>query len=108
MFHARYPSSGLFSGLARFGSADDQINKLSNTERFKPDKDFAGVDRAVGKAARDGPVQFEARRDETRNEADPFVMGKVGCRDSCGVVGSLSPLWSPSIIHASSLVPVRR
>ena len=54
---------------------DDQyggdLDELVSTNRFVPDKSFAGVDRAdVGK--RDGPVQFEKQPEEE----DPFGLDK--------------------------------
>ncbi|XP_028409774.1 SNW domain-containing protein 1-like [Dendronephthya gigantea] len=45
----------------------DDIDKLMNTDKFQPDKEFAGTDRNV---RRDGPVQFE------RDEEDPFGLDK--------------------------------
>lgn len=47
------------------GEAD--YNKLLDTSKFKPDKDFSGVnrDKETAKQARSGPVEFE-------QESDPF------------------------------------
>ncbi|XP_026466314.1 puff-specific protein Bx42-like [Ctenocephalides felis] len=41
------------------------LEKIVNTNRFVPDKDFSGVDRSGPSAPRSGPVQFE-------REEDPF------------------------------------
>ncbi|XP_009587605.1 SNW/SKI-interacting protein A-like [Nicotiana tomentosiformis] len=49
-----------------YGGADEQLEKIMKTERFKPDKAFAGTSERA--APRDGPVQFE----EEVEEADPF------------------------------------
>jgi SNW domain-containing protein 1 len=49
-----------------YGGADEQIDKIMKTERFKPDKEFAGTSQRTG--PRDRPVEFE--KDE--EEADPF------------------------------------
>ncbi|KAL1124649.1 hypothetical protein AAG570_001273, partial [Ranatra chinensis] len=42
----------------------DDLDKIIKTNRFVPDKEFSGTDRAV--ASRSGPVQFE------KEEEDPF------------------------------------
>nr|XP_027189271.1 LOW QUALITY PROTEIN: SNW/SKI-interacting protein A-like [Cicer arietinum] len=47
-----------------YGGADEQLEKIMKTERFKPDKGFAGVSERSG--PRDRPVEFESE------EADPF------------------------------------
>ncbi|KAE9599611.1 hypothetical protein Lal_00021373 [Lupinus albus] len=47
-----------------YGGADEQLEKIINTERFKPDKGFAGTSERAG--PRDRPVEFE------NEEADPF------------------------------------
>ncbi|KAJ6295931.1 hypothetical protein OIU78_023872 [Salix suchowensis] len=49
-----------------YGGADEQLDKIMKTERFKPDKEFAGTSQRTG--PRDRPVEFE--KDE--EEADPF------------------------------------
>ncbi|XP_016435379.2 SNW/SKI-interacting protein A-like [Nicotiana tabacum] len=49
-----------------YGGADEQLEKIMKTERFKPDKAFAGTSERA--APRDGPVQFEKEVEE----ADPF------------------------------------
>lgn len=49
-----------------YGGADEQMEKIMKTERFKPDKSFSGVqDRPGGK--RDRPVEFDKQE-----ENDPF------------------------------------
>jgi SNW domain-containing protein 1 len=45
-----------------------------DTQRFRPDKGFAGTD--AGGVERTGPVQFEKRADED-NEADPFGIDQI-------------------------------
>ncbi|KAK7245441.1 hypothetical protein RIF29_40287 [Crotalaria pallida] len=47
-----------------YGGADEQLEKIINTERFKPDRGFAGTSEKAG--PRDRPVEFE------NEEADPF------------------------------------
>ncbi|KAI3514740.1 hypothetical protein L1887_13405 [Cichorium endivia] len=47
-----------------YGGADEQIEKIRKTERFKPDKAFTGANEKTGPW--DRPVEFE------REEADPF------------------------------------
>jgi SNW domain-containing protein 1 len=47
------------------GDADEQVDKVMKTERFKPDKAFSGVSERPGK--RDRPVEFDKQE-----ENDPF------------------------------------
>ncbi|KNA17142.1 hypothetical protein SOVF_082890 [Spinacia oleracea] len=49
-----------------YGGADEQLEKIRNTERFKPDKGFTGAAEKSGK--RERPVEFE----KVAEEADPF------------------------------------
>lgn len=46
----------------------DDLEKISKTNRFVPDKEFSGTNRS---ARRDGPVQFERQEEE-----DPFGLDK--------------------------------
>lgn len=50
-----------------YGGADEQLDKIMKTERFKPDKAFSGTAEKGG--PRDRPVEFER---EAAEEADPF------------------------------------
>lgn len=50
-----------------YGGADEQLEKIRKTERFKPDKGFTGAGEKSG--PRGGPVEFEK---EVAEEADPF------------------------------------
>lgn len=50
-----------------YGGADEQLDKIMKTERFKPDKAFSGTAERGG--PRDRPVEFER---EAAEEADPF------------------------------------
>uniref|UniRef100_A0A1J3HA67 SNW/SKI-interacting protein n=1 Tax=Noccaea caerulescens TaxID=107243 RepID=A0A1J3HA67_NOCCA len=52
-----------------YGNADEQLDKLKNTERFKPDKAFTGASERAGK--RERPVQFEKEE-----EQDPFGLDR--------------------------------
>ncbi|KAL2477355.1 SNW/SKI-interacting protein [Forsythia ovata] len=49
-----------------YGGADEQLDKLMKTDRFKPDKTFTGTSERTGQ--RDRPVEFEKEAEE----ADPF------------------------------------
>ncbi|XP_009775566.1 SNW/SKI-interacting protein A-like [Nicotiana tabacum] len=49
-----------------YGGSDEQLDKIMKTDRFKPDKAFAGTSERA--STRDGPVQFEKQVEE----ADPF------------------------------------
>ena len=53
-----------------YGTAEEQYNDIVNTDRFKPNKDFKGVDRSKPAVPRSQPVQFE-------KEADPFGMEEL-------------------------------
>ncbi|CAN6246020.1 unnamed protein product [Urochloa humidicola] len=48
-----------------YGDADEQLEKVMKTERFKPDKGFTGASERTGK--RDRPVEFDKQE-----ENDPF------------------------------------
>ncbi|XP_055800795.1 SNW/SKI-interacting protein A [Solanum dulcamara] len=52
-----------------YGGADEQLEKIMKTERFKPDKAFSGTSERA--STRDGPVPFEKEVKEAE-EADPF------------------------------------
>ncbi|POO00845.1 SKI-interacting protein, SKIP [Trema orientale] len=49
-----------------YGDANEQLDKIMKTDRFKPDKAFAGTSEKAG--PRDRPVEFE----KDAEEADPF------------------------------------
>ncbi|KAG2707618.1 hypothetical protein I3760_05G155600 [Carya illinoinensis] len=49
-----------------YGGADEQLDNIMKTDRFKPDKGFTGVAEKAG--TRDGPLEFE----KVAEEADPF------------------------------------
>ncbi|KAL0552848.1 hypothetical protein IC582_011975 [Cucumis melo] len=49
-----------------YGGADEQLDKITKTDRFKPDKSFSGTAERSG--PRDRPVEFEREVEE----ADPF------------------------------------
>jgi len=46
------------------------MEKIINTSRFKPDKDFEGVDREVPIEPRSGPVQFEVDQPQLPEDED--------------------------------------
>ncbi|KAJ0565080.1 putative SKI-interacting protein, SKIP [Helianthus annuus] len=50
-----------------YGGANEQLEKIRKTDRFKPDKEFTGAGERSG--PRDGPVEFER---EVVEDADPF------------------------------------
>lgn len=43
----------------KYGTADEQYEKIKSTDKFRPARDFAGVDRSKPQPARTGPVEFE-------------------------------------------------
>lgn len=56
-----------------YGGADEQLDKIRKTERFKPDRGFGGTEeRAAGR--RDGLVEFE--RDDAE-DADLFGLDQL-------------------------------
>ncbi|CAI0459727.1 unnamed protein product [Linum tenue] len=55
---------------ARSLSADEQLDKIKKTERFKPDKAFTGTSERAG--PRDRPVEF----DREAEEADSFGLDR--------------------------------
>ena len=61
---------------AAAGDAEEQFSKLKNTvgSRFKPDRDFEGVDRSAGGGTRTEPVRFE--RADAAGEVDPLGIDK--------------------------------
>ncbi|MFS7939066.1 putative SKI-interacting protein, SKIP [Helianthus anomalus] len=50
-----------------YSGADEQLEKIRNTDRFKPDKGFTGA--GEKSAPRGGPVEFER---DVVEDADPF------------------------------------
>ncbi|XP_023756749.1 SNW/SKI-interacting protein A [Lactuca sativa] len=75
-----------------YGGADEQIEKIRKTDRFKPDKGFTGANEKAG--PRDRPVEFEK---EVAEEADPFgldqfltqVKGGKKAMDKVGSSGTM-------------------
>jgi len=54
-----------------YGNVDEQLNKIKNTDRFKPEKGFKGTEDGN---KRDGPVQFEKPNSVVANN-NPDVFG---------------------------------
>ncbi|KAL6221865.1 hypothetical protein ACLB2K_005257 [Fragaria x ananassa] len=54
-----------------YGGADEQLDKIMKTDRFKPDKGFSGASEKAG-GRREGPVEFE----KDAEEADPFGLDR--------------------------------
>ncbi len=58
---------------AAYGTADEQIEKLQNTNRFRADKGFAGTEGGPGAQShgpRTEPVQFEKAKKSTKTSRD--------------------------------------
>jgi SNW domain-containing protein 1 len=68
--HALYKAPGRDNEVYGGGAAD--LDKIVKSDRFRPDKDFSGVDRSQPSAPRSGPVEFE--REPV--EEDPFGLDK--------------------------------
>lgn len=60
----------LYRAPTRDAYEDEKVDldKLARTDRFRPDRDFQGVDRSSRQEPRKGPVEFE----KDTAEADPF------------------------------------
>ncbi|KAL6192437.1 hypothetical protein ACLB2K_033525 [Fragaria x ananassa] len=54
-----------------YGGADEQLDKIMKTDRFKPHKGFGGTTKRAG--PRDRPVEF----DQDVTEADPFGLDEI-------------------------------
>ncbi|KAL6189782.1 hypothetical protein ACLB2K_036184 [Fragaria x ananassa] len=54
-----------------YGGADEQLDKIMKTDRFKPHKGFGGTTERAG--PRDRPVEF----DQDVTEADPFGLDEI-------------------------------
>ncbi|KAI3960950.1 hypothetical protein MKW98_019151 [Papaver atlanticum] len=55
-----------------YGGADEQLEKVLKTDRFKPDKAFAGVPERAG--PRDRPVEFD---EASGKDDDPFGLNRI-------------------------------
>ncbi|KAI3834725.1 hypothetical protein MKX03_013978 [Papaver bracteatum] len=55
-----------------YGGADEQLEKVMKTDRFKPDKAFTGVPERAG--PRDRPVEFDEPSGE---DDDPFGLNRI-------------------------------
>ncbi|KAJ8750907.1 hypothetical protein K2173_016088 [Erythroxylum novogranatense] len=58
------------SDTEMYGGADEQLEKIMKTERFKPDKGFTGTSERAG--PRDRPIEFG----KDAEEADPFGLDR--------------------------------
>ncbi|KAK1365352.1 SNW/SKI-interacting protein-like [Heracleum sosnowskyi] len=54
-----------------YGGADEQLDKITKTSRFKPDKSFTGTSEETG--PRDRPVEFEKELEEDPFGLDEFL-----------------------------------
>ncbi|KAG6515742.1 SNW/SKI-interacting protein A-like [Zingiber officinale] len=54
-----------------YGGADEQLEKVLKTERFKPDKAFTGASERVSGSKRERPVEFDRQE-----ENDPFGLDR--------------------------------
>src|SRR5690606_14540870 len=50
--------------VEQYGGSTLSVEAIVNTQRFKPNKDFSGVDRSKPAEPREGPVQFERDRND--------------------------------------------
>jgi len=66
--HALYKAPSKDDEL--YGEKDLSMENLLNTSRFKPDRDFEGIDRTVPIEPRSGPVQFEVEKEGEKPQDD--------------------------------------
>jgi SNW domain-containing protein 1 len=73
------------------------VEKILSTNRFKPDRDFSGVDRSQSTGPRSGPVEFE------REAEDPFGLDKFLSDAKAGRKRERSPDRGPrlGVMHAT-------
>ncbi|KDP35755.1 hypothetical protein JCGZ_10527 [Jatropha curcas] len=79
-----------------YGGADEQLDKILKTERFKPDKAFAGTSEKTG--SRDRPVEF----DEATEEADPFGLDQFLTEVKKGNKKAFDEIGSSGTMRASA------
>ncbi|KDP24092.1 hypothetical protein JCGZ_25749 [Jatropha curcas] len=79
-----------------YGGADEQLDKILKTERFKADKAFAGTSEKAG--PRDRPVEF----DEATEEADPFGLDQFLTEVKKGNKKALDKIGSGGTMRASA------
>ncbi|KAJ4833662.1 hypothetical protein Tsubulata_009026 [Turnera subulata] len=81
-----------------YGGADEQqTDKIMKTERFKPDKAFAGTSERAG--PRDRLVEFE--KDDAEEEADPFGLDQFLTEVNKGKK-AMGRLGTSGTMHASA------
>jgi SNW domain-containing protein 1 len=85
-----------------FGNEDENMSKLLSTNKFRPDKDFSGVDRSKPTEPRQKPVEFE------KTEEDPFGLdeflntAKTSTTNNAGNKRPLDKIGSRGGMHAGS------
>ncbi|KDO35975.1 hypothetical protein CISIN_1g042214mg [Citrus sinensis] len=78
------------------GNADEQMEKIMKTDRFKPDKGFAGSSERSG--PRDRPVEFEKEAEE----ADPFGLDEFLTEVEKGGKKALDKVGTGGTMRASA------
>lgn len=83
-----------------YGDAEEQVKKIRDTAKFRPEKDFEGVDRSAPAQRRNAPVQFEMGPSETAAAAsDSFDIS--GITSSGGAANPLSGIGGGGTMRAS-------
>jgi len=89
-----------------FGSEEQNLDKLLNTNRFKPDKPFSGVGNNKSNDTRSTPVEFE--KDE-KDEEDPFGLNEfLKEAKTSRKKNSLDKIGKSGTLHAGSAGGGRR
>lgn len=79
-----------------YGGADEQLDKVLKSDRFKPDKAFTGVSDRTG--PRDRPVEFEKQVEE----ADPFGLDQFLTEVKKGGKKAMEKIGSGGTMKASA------
>src|SRR5690606_19904733 len=76
---------------------EEELEKIINTEKFKPDKGFSGAEKGSGKKeARSGPVEFEKDVEE-----DPFGFDRYMSTAKEGKRNPLDKIGNRGTMHAA-------
>ncbi|KAM0969652.1 hypothetical protein TB2_017495 [Malus domestica] len=80
-----------------YGGADEQLDKIMKTDRFKPDRGFGGAAERAG--PRDRPVEFEK---DAVEEADPFGLDQFLTEVKKGGKKALDKVGTGGTMRASA------
>lgn len=84
----------------QYGDVEEQLSKLRDTSRFKPDKGFKGAEGGGYGGPRDAPVEFERAR-----ETDPYARERERAAESHNRYDDNSRRREPSLSRSRSPPP---